>query len=109
MNLPHKMACAALVLAAAATAHAAPTRTWTVTALPHTQFGGDARAVNNRGDVAGVNEVAQYYPHPAFWSNGTAVDILEGNPTYGVANAINDAGAVAATQRSGVITWKDGV
>ena len=109
MNFAHKMACAALVLAAAAAAHAAPTRTWTVTALPVSPYGGDARGVNNRGDVVGTNDVAQYYPHPALWSNGAVTDILAGNPTYGVANAVNDQGVVAATERSGVITWKDGV
>jgi uncharacterized membrane protein len=109
MKLAHKMACAALVLAAAATAHAAPTRTWTVTALPISEYGGGARGVNNRGDVVGTYEVAQYYPHPAIWSNGAVTDILADNPTYGVANAVNDSGAVAATQRSGIIMWKDGV
>jgi probable HAF family extracellular repeat protein len=103
------MACAAAVLACAAAAHAAKPH-WSVTVLPNlTDNGGWARGINNRGDIVGTSGVAQYYPHPVIWSNGTVTDILEGNPANGVANAINDHGAVAATQRSGVIMWKDGV
>ncbi len=100
----------ALAMVSAATAHAAPTRTWTVVVLPTlTANGGSARAVNNRGDVAGTSHVALNYPHPVAWSNGAVTDLLAGNPAYGVANAINDQGAIAGTERSGVIVWKDGV
>lgn len=104
----------ALLCIAAAVSHAAPSahaaaKQWTVTQLPDLgPWGGSARSVNNRGDVVGTSQVAENYPHPALWSNGTVTDLLADNPTYGLANAINDRGAIAGRQRSGVIIWQDG-
>ena len=105
----------ACLLATASLAHAAPrgdtrpSRGWTVTELPTlTEFGGQARGINNRGDIVGTTAVAEHYSHPVIWRNGAVTDILAGNPAYGVANAVNDSGVVAATERSGVITWKSG-
>ena len=110
MRLIRQLACAALVLASALSADAAPSRTWTVIALPTLgPYGGGARGINNRGDVVGTSGVAEYYPHPVLWNHGAAKDLLAGHPAYGVANAINDQGAVAATEGSGVIVVKDGV
>ena len=99
----------ALTVLVAGAANAAPTRSWTVVPLPSTEFGGSARAVNNRGDVVGTGEVSQYRPHPFLWRNGTATDLIAGDPLHGVANAINDQGMVAATRGKAVIAWKDGV
>src|SRR5437762_2941710 len=109
MGLVRKIAFAALVLAAAA-AHAAPTRDWTVIALPTlTEYGGTARGINNRGDVVGTSQVAPNYPHPVIWSNGTVTDLMPENPAQGVANAINDKGQVAYQHRIVATIWKDGV
>ncbi|HYC38415.1 MAG TPA: hypothetical protein VEC19_18450 [Usitatibacter sp.] len=99
---------AALLAAASLATYAAP-KQWTVTQLSSGDFGGSARSVNNRGDVAGTNIPFDGYPRPTVWINGMPTDLLGENPTYGVANAINDQGVVAATSRSGVIAWKDGV
>jgi probable HAF family extracellular repeat protein len=104
------MACAALVLAAAAAAHAAPKRTWEVVVLPMpTEFGGTARAINNRGDVAGTIHVETTRPHGAFWSNGVMTDLSAGSPTFGVANEVNDHGVVFAMEGAALFLWKDGV
>jgi probable HAF family extracellular repeat protein len=109
MKFAHKVACAALVLAAAATAHAASTRNWTIVVLPTlTEYGGSARAVNNRGEVVGTSSVNPTEPHPVIWANGVVTDLLPGNPAIGVANDVNDQGVVAATDGASVIVWKDG-
>jgi probable HAF family extracellular repeat protein len=98
-----------LALAATLPAEAAP-KQWTVTQLPDLgTYGGSARSINNRGQVVGTSEVAQYYPHPVMWDNGVVTDLLAGDSRYGVANAINDAGVVAGTAGSGVMLWQDGV
>ncbi|HET6263623.1 MAG TPA: hypothetical protein VFD95_02115, partial [Usitatibacter sp.] len=109
MTFVQKMACAAVVLASAAAAHATPSGGWTLRVLPTlTENGGSARGVNNRGDIAGTSHVAENYPHPAMWTNGVVSDLLQGNPATGVANAINDRGMIAGTQRSGVMVWDNG-
>jgi probable HAF family extracellular repeat protein len=108
MRFVQKMACAALVLAAAA-AYAAPKREWTVVALPTlTEYGGTARDINNRGDIVGTSQVAPNYPHPVIWSNGTVTDLMPQNPAQGVANAVNDKGDVAYQQRIVASIWNDG-
>src|SRR5436853_6654357 len=109
MSFAQRIACAALAIAAAAAAHAAPTPAWSLVVLPTlTENGGSARAVNNRGDIVGTSNVAPNYSHPVLWSGGAITDLLAGNPTYGVAEAINDQGAVVMQQRSGIVVWRDG-
>src|SRR5260221_7393303 len=101
---------AAAWLAAATLCIQAAPKQWTVTQLPSLgDYGGSARAINNRGQMAGTSQVAENYPHPVMWDNGMVTDLLAGNPTYGVANAINDRGMVAGTERSGVVVWQEGV
>ena len=110
MRIRGAWAAALLAAAFALPAEAAPSKQWTVTRLPDlAAYGGSARAINNRGEIVGTSHPLEHYPRPVIWDNGVVTDILGDNPTYGVANAINDKGMVAATQRSGVIVWKDGV
>jgi probable HAF family extracellular repeat protein len=100
----------ALLAAATLTVGAAP-RQWTVTQLPDLgPYGGSARGINNRGEVAGTSLVSETQPHAAFWDrDGAVTDLMPGNPTSGVANAINDHGVVVGHAGSLITTWKDGV
>lgn len=98
----------ALLFAATLTAQAAP-RQWTVTELPGLGHATWARAINNRGEIAGTVGVAPLRPHPAYWNGGAVVDLVAGSPGWGVANAINDQGEVAFTHEGAVGIWKDGV
>lgn len=108
---PHRLLAGALLAVATLLAHAAPTPDWTVTVLPSLgSYGSWARAMNNRGEVAGTSGVAEFTPHPVFWDrDGSITDLLAGSPATGVANAINDQGEVAFTNDSGIGVWKDGV
>ena len=50
-----------------------------------------ARAIDS-GDVVGTSHLMPNYPRPVLWRDGVVIDLLADNPTYGVANAINDRG-----------------
>ena len=73
-----RLALASLAVAAAS-AQAAPTRSWTAVELtPDSAYGGTARAVNSHGDVVGQTftyEGGQYISHAYLWQNGVRTDI----------------------------------
>ena len=71
---------AALCAAAAVTAHAARTTTWTFINLGslHPTGGSIALAVNNRGDIAGTTSVVvpgNFAQHAFLWQNGLMQDL----------------------------------
>ena len=107
---PRRWLAALACLATAATmASAAPTKSWTVTALPGGNYGGMARGINNHGDVVGTVEFPVHNARPVYWLDSPYTDLLDGYGGHGVANAINDHGVVAMTANFVVSTWKDRV
>lgn len=99
--------CALVLAVIAGAAHASPNPTWTVVALPTLADGGQARAVNNRGDVAGTSYIGTT-AHPVAWNNGVLTDLLPATATFGVANAINDRGEIAGMLDSAITVWREG-
>ena len=110
-NAALRLALASLAVAAAA-AHAAPNRGWTVVELtPDSAYGGTARAVNSRGDVVGQTftyEGGQYISHAYLWQNGARTDIGTSAGRNSVPWAVDDKGTIVGNVDGFAYEWKDG-
>lgn len=115
MDFIKKMACAAVFLAAAATAHAAQQSRFTITDLGDSfnpAFGGIfASAVNDRGEITGwAYAGAQVPQHHAFlWDSGAKTDL--GVPPGGyesTAYGMNNRGTVVGESGGHIAWYQDG-
>ena len=84
-----------------------------VALTPDSAGGGIARAVNNRGDVAGITVTPgsggffSSVPHAFLWQNGTRVELGAG-AGKSVAWAVNESGIVAGSVDGIATTWSAG-
>jgi len=96
---------------AAAMAFADSSKSWTITQLPTVagSAGGDAMAVNNRGDIVGDSLVFDasantFRPHTTRWQAGVPEDLGQGE-----AFDVNDHGTIAGTHfPGGEAVFRDG-
>lgn len=103
-------ALSALAVVAGA-AQAAP-RSWTVIELtPDSAYGGTARAIDNKGDVAGQTftyENGQYVSRAYLWQNGVRTDIGSAAGRVTVPWAMNEKGTIVGYADGRAYIWKDG-
>ena len=115
MNLIQKMACAALVLAAGATANAAQPQ-YTITDLGNgfnPRFGAVfATSVNNRGEVSGWAYAGENVPmhHGFSWEHGTLTDLgVPANAYESAVYGLNNRGTYVGHSGNNVAYLMDGV